>query len=82
MGNETSSVKVHNLLTAEDLKLLRTHFPGGGSGTPPTNLSWGGWRELMSPDLLKGFEKLLTTKNSAGKTKLFISMYFYIYLFY
>jgi len=65
MGNEVSSVKVHNLLTAEDLKQLRTQFPGGGSGTPPTSLSWGLWREIMPADLLRGVEKVLTS--NAGK---------------
>ena len=66
MGNEVSSVKVHNLLTAEDLKQLRTQFPGGGSGTPPTSLNWGLWREIMPADLHRGIEKVLTS-NPAGK---------------
>ena len=69
MGNEVSSIIVHSLLTAEDLKQLRTQFPGGGSGTPPTSLSWGVWREIVPEDLLKGVEKVLTTgggKQSPG----------------
>lgn len=32
MGNETSSVKLHQLLSADDVKNIRTSFPGGGSG--------------------------------------------------
>ena len=31
MGNEASSVHIHSALTAEDLKALRCHFPGGGN---------------------------------------------------
>ena len=31
MGNEASSVHIHSALTAEDLKALRSHFPGGGN---------------------------------------------------
>ena len=31
MGNEASSVHIHSALTAEDLKALRAHFPGGGN---------------------------------------------------
>ena len=42
MGNETSSMKIHSLLTAEDLKGLRAQFPGGAtSATPITDLNWG-----------------------------------------
>ena len=63
MGNEVSSVKVHTLLTAEDLKLLRTKFPGGGSGTPPNNLSWGVWKEVWPPELLKTLELQLSPGN-------------------
>ena len=31
MGNEASSVHIHSALTAEDLKALRSTFPGGGN---------------------------------------------------
>ena len=45
MGNETSSMKIHSLLTADDLKDLRNAFPGGGaSPTPVTSLNWGAWK--------------------------------------
>jgi hypothetical protein len=70
MGNEVSSVKVHNLLSAEDLKYLRTQFPGGGSGTPPSNLSWGLWKEAWPAELLQSLEGVLTAssvKQPAGK---------------
>lgn len=43
MGNETSSVKIHSLLTAEDIKGLRGGFPGGGNGPPPQHLDWAHW---------------------------------------
>jgi hypothetical protein len=35
MGNETSSMKIHSLLTAEDLKGLRSEFPGGATSATP-----------------------------------------------
>ena len=45
MGNDTSSMKIHSLLTADDLKDLRNAFPGGGaSPTPVTSLNWGSWK--------------------------------------
>ena len=43
MGNETSSLKIHSLLTAEDIKALRGNFPGAGNGEPPKALTWGQW---------------------------------------
>ena len=72
MGNEVSSVKVHSLLTADDLKVIRSHFPGGGSGTPPNNLSWGLWRDLWPQHLLKSLELVLTSggvKQPSGMEK-------------
>jgi hypothetical protein len=72
MGNEVSSVKVHSLLTAEDLKLIRTQFPGGGSGTPPSSLSWGVWKDMWPPELLKSLDLVLTTggsKQPSGRKK-------------
>ena len=62
MGNETSSVKIHSLLTAEDLKQLRANFPGGGAGTPPKQLGWGVWKEVWPPHLLRQMEKILNGK--------------------
>lgn len=56
MGNETSSMKIHSLLTAEDLKALRAEFPGGGA-TPVTNLQWGAWKQCWPQDRLFVLEK-------------------------
>ena len=54
MGNETSSMKIHSLLTADDLKDLRNAFPGGGaSPTPVTSLNWGSWKSGLYIDLTK-----------------------------
>jgi hypothetical protein len=77
MGNEVSSVKVHNLLSAEDLKYLRTQFPGGGSGTPPSNLSWGLWKEAWPAELLQSLEGVLaasSVKLPAGKYRKLLKM--------
>jgi len=44
MGNEASSVHIHSALTAEDLKALRAHFPGGGNSLEaPSALDFGQW---------------------------------------
>ena len=60
MGNETSSMKIHSLLTADDLKELRSAFPGGGaSPTPITNLNWGAWQKVWPEERRGLFEKLL-----------------------
>eukprot|EP00095_Tigriopus_kingsejongensis_P010338 maker-scaffold525_size146620-snap-gene-0.13 protein:Tk10338 transcript:maker-scaffold525_size146620-snap-gene-0.13-mRNA-1 annotation:"tld domain-containing protein kiaa1609 homolog" len=63
MGNETSSVKIHSLLTAEDIKGLRGGFPGGGNGDPPTNLDWGQWK-LWRQEELVVLEKMM--RNEEG----------------
>ncbi len=58
MGNETSSMKIHSLLTAEDLKDLRTQFPGGGaSATPVTSLNWGAWKQAWPQDRYSASQK-------------------------
>lgn len=65
MGNETSSMKIHSLLTAEDLKALRCGFPGGGS-TPVNNLRWGFWQQSWSEERLSSIEKLLLGANNVN----------------
>ena len=61
MGNETSSVKIHTLLTAEDIKRLRAGFPEGGAGVkPPPNLEWGPWKTAWPSKLRKRLEQLLS----------------------
>ena len=61
MGNETSSVKIHTLLTADDIKRLRAGFPDGGAGVkPPANLEWGPWKTAWPPKLRKRLEQLLS----------------------
>ena len=60
MGNETSSVKIHSLLTAEDLKKLRENFPGGGASvTPVTALDWGAWQQAWPQNRRLNLEKCL-----------------------
>ena len=60
MGNETSSVKIHSLLTAEDLKKLRENFPGGGASVTPVNaLDWGAWKEAWPQNRRLNLEKCL-----------------------
>lgn len=60
MGNETSSMKIHSLLTAEDLKDLRSQFPGGAtSATPVTNLDWGNWQKAWPENRRESFEKIV-----------------------
>ena len=58
MGNETSSVRIHTLLTAEDIKGLRAAFPGSGNGPPPNDLKWGNWPHWHA-DELGVLEKML-----------------------
>ena len=66
MGNETSSMKIHSLLTADDLKSLRGAFPGGGaSPTPVTTLKWGAWHKFWPEDRRILVEKLL--KNGSNE---------------
>ena len=60
MGNETSSVKIHSLLTAEDLKKLRENFPGGGASVTPVNgLDWGAWKQAWPQNRRLNLEKCL-----------------------
>jgi len=60
MGNETSSMKIHSLLTAEDLKGLRSEFPGGAtSATPVTDLKWGAWKRAWPDNRREILEKLV-----------------------
>ena len=60
MGNETSSMKIHSLLTAEDLKNLRGQFPGGAtSAEPVTNLNWGFWKTAWPQNRRDSFEKVI-----------------------
>ena len=60
MGNETSSMKIHSLLTAEDLKGLRAQFPGGAtSATPITDLNWGAWKGAWPDNRREMLEKLV-----------------------
>ena len=64
MGNETSSVKIHSLLTAEDLKKLRENFPGGGASvTPVTQLNWGAWQVVWPEDRRLNLEKCLKNES-------------------
>ena len=66
MGNETSSMKIHSLLTAEDLKALRSGFPGGAtSATPITNLDWGAWKGAWPENRRESLEKLV--KNGSNE---------------
>ena len=66
MGNETSSMKIHSLLTADDLKCLRSAFPGGGaSPTPVTTLKWGAWQKFWPEERRILVEKLL--KNGSNE---------------
>jgi hypothetical protein len=60
MGNETSSMKIHSLLTAEDIKALRVSFPGGGaSATPITTMNWGAWKEAWPENRRQALEDLI-----------------------
>lgn len=67
MGNETSSVKIHSLLTADDFKDLRSGFPGGGApssaSSGPETLNWSPWPELWPEARRKGLEAVLKGQN-------------------
>ena len=76
MGNETSSVKIHSLLTAEDLKALRASFPGGGaSATPLTDLNWGAWKEAWPENRREALEKLLKHASEDQANVSFLKMF-------
>ena len=65
MGNETSSMKIHSLLSADDLKDLRGNFPGGGaSATPLTNLDWGAWKKAWPQERRDLVAKLIRNGDS------------------
>merc|ERR1712153_217845 len=67
MGNETSSMKIHSLLTAEDLKGLRSEFPGGAtSATPVTDLKWGAWKRAWPDNRRETLEKKITPQRFKG----------------
>jgi len=67
MGNETSSVKIHSLLTADDLKRLRAGFPEGAVGAkPPADLEWGAWKQAWPLDLRNKLQAYLAAAVVAG----------------
>ncbi len=63
MGNETSSVKIHTLLSADDLKALRGNFPGGPE--PVNSLYWSPWKQTWPEYLRSAIESLLRSPDKS-----------------
>jgi len=63
MGNETSSVKIHSLLTADDIKRLRsTGFPD--PARPPSHLDWGPWKVAWPKSYIENIERVVSQPSS------------------
>ena len=60
MGNEASSVRIHEALTAEDIKGLRAAFPGAGNGPAPGSLDFGPWKSCWRDRDRAKIEGILT----------------------